>query len=50
MRLLREVLMSKLLRHGITEACGKPVEEASIDELMDEWHRFEVRRNEARTA
>jgi len=50
MRLLQEVLMSKLLRHGITEACGKPLEKASIDELMDEWHRYEAQRNGKRSA
>ncbi|WP_301170413.1 hypothetical protein [Brevibacillus nitrificans] len=50
MRLLREVLLSKLLRLGITEACGKPVEEASLAELQDEWARFELKRNERRGA
>ncbi|MDT3416148.1 hypothetical protein QO009_002016 [Brevibacillus aydinogluensis] len=50
MKLLREVLVSKLLRQGLTEACGKPVEEASIDELMDEWRRFELERNDKRSA
>jgi len=50
MKLLREVLFANLIKHGITEACGKPVEEASIEELQDEWYRFELNRNSKRSA
>ncbi|NRQ56066.1 hypothetical protein [Brevibacillus sp. HD1.4A] len=45
MKLLREVLLTNLIKHGITEACGKPVEEATLAELQDEWGRFELQRN-----
>lgn len=50
MRLLREVLLSNLVKHGITEACGKPVEEADVTELQFEWRRFEVYRNNQQSA
>lgn len=50
MKLLREVLLANLIKHGITEACVKPVEEASLDELQDEWHRFELQRNPKQSA
>ncbi|WP_161785230.1 hypothetical protein [Brevibacillus borstelensis] len=50
MKLLREVLITNLIKHGITEACGKPVEEASLEELHDEWARYELKRNSRRTA
>ncbi|MGO0058616.1 hypothetical protein ACTID9_00875 [Brevibacillus fluminis] len=50
MKLLKAVLVDKLLRRGITVACGKPVEEASIEELQDEWARYEMQRNPRRSA
>lgn len=37
MKLEREILLSNLLQLGVTEACGKPVEEASLSELQQEW-------------
>lgn len=37
-------LMLKLVRNGITQACGKPLKEASFDELKDEWGRFELKK------
>lgn len=41
MNLEREILMSHLLQIGITEACGKPIEEASVSELQQEWAKHE---------
>jgi|GEM_PF-867206 len=40
MTFLRTELMLKLIRNGITQACGKPLADASFDELKDEWGRF----------
>lgn len=36
-------LMLKLVRNGITQACGKPLKQASFDELKDEWGRFQLK-------
>ncbi|MGD8189932.1 hypothetical protein ACQCN2_08115 [Brevibacillus ginsengisoli] len=41
MKLEREILLTKLLNLGISEACGKPVEEASINDLQTEWAKNE---------
>jgi len=40
MHAIKAELMLKLIRHGITLACGKPLKEATLDELRDEWGRF----------
>lgn len=42
MQLIRQVLLSNLIKYGFTKACGKPIKEATIEELQDEWHRYEV--------
>ena len=36
-------LMLKLVRNGMTQACGKPLKEASFEELKDEWGRYELK-------
>ncbi|MGD8191082.1 hypothetical protein ACQCN2_13975 [Brevibacillus ginsengisoli] len=36
-------LILRLVRNGITQACGKPLIDASMDELKDEWGRFELK-------
>ncbi|NGQ94495.1 hypothetical protein G3578_04790 [Brevibacillus sp. SYP-B805] len=47
MTFFRGELVVKLIRNGITHACGKPLNDASFEELMDEWSRF-VLRNRSR--
>ncbi|MFY0544259.1 hypothetical protein [Brevibacillus sp. H7] len=37
---VKNELMVKLIRNGVTQACGKPLKEATLDELKDEWGRF----------
>lgn len=41
MKLEREILLTQLLNLGIAEAGGKPVEEASVAELQQEWAKHE---------
>jgi hypothetical protein len=40
MTYLKEELIGKLIRSGVVQACGKPLKEATIDELKDEWGRY----------
>ncbi len=44
MILRRKVLIQKLKEAGIKTACGKPLKEASLTELQDEWGRYELQR------
>jgi hypothetical protein len=37
---LKEELIGKLSRKGFKHACGKPLAEATFDELIDEWGRY----------
>jgi hypothetical protein len=35
-------LIGKLSRSGFKQACGKLLEEATLDELKDEWGRYSL--------
>ncbi|MFY0545484.1 hypothetical protein [Brevibacillus sp. H7] len=48
MELIRQVLMQKLISQGILEVGGKPVEDVSVMELQDGWHRFELMKQDER--
>jgi hypothetical protein len=40
MTFLKTELMDRLMRNGVTQACGKPLQDATYAELQDEWGRF----------
>lgn len=42
MELIKQVLLSKLINQGILDVRGKPIEDASIEELQDEWNQYEL--------
>lgn len=40
MKLQKEIYLSNLLQVGIAEACGRPVEDATLEDLQEEWNKY----------
>lgn len=40
--IFRNDILRKLMRKGVATACGKPLADATLSELQDEWGRIEL--------
>lgn len=44
--ILRKDLVRKLNKEGVATACGKPLADATLSELQDEWGRLQLTNGE----